>query len=182
MVLCFTKYKRHCPRFDRARTTDAGSIDGALVVADAEEAPDAGDFEPWTSEPTNLNQLMDRYNLESKLTGRESGTSLYIVNATSRDGQKRDCAEGQEFKLFLATCLSGQHSNFNQKFKRYFLLPHSDDSNLRWFRIFTVYVRLPTSRRRLERMSSSSHMAPANSSHQKALTSFVDRSEKVGSL
>jgi hypothetical protein len=75
-----------------------------LVPADAEEGPGAEvDFDPWRSEPGNVTQLMDQYNLESKFSGRFAATSLYVVHSTARDGSRRDVVEGQDFKLFLVT-------------------------------------------------------------------------------
>ena len=92
-------------RFDKTRSSDSGSTaGGALVPADGDEAPGAEvDFEPWRSEPVNVTQLMDQYNLESKFSGRFAATSLYVVQATARDGSRRDVVEGQDFKLFLVT-------------------------------------------------------------------------------
>ena len=95
----------HGVRFDKARSSDSGSTaGGVLVPVDGEEGPGAAmDFEPWRSEPGNLTQLMDQYNLESKFSGRFAATSLYVVHATARDGSRRDVVEGQDFKLFLVT-------------------------------------------------------------------------------
>lgn len=39
--------------------------------------------------------------VETKLSGRTSGSTLYVVAAKQRDGSEHQVVEGQAFKLFL---------------------------------------------------------------------------------
>ena len=57
--------------------------------------------EPWSGEPETIDQLLDRYIVEGKCSGRTAGTTLYLVQCKARDGGVSQALEGQKFKLFL---------------------------------------------------------------------------------
>lgn len=76
--------------------------DSAMVPVQDEEEPTP---QPWTLEPATLHDLQDLYIIESKMSGRQPGTSLFLVQAERRDGSKVDMLDGQRFKLFLAPWL-----------------------------------------------------------------------------
>lgn len=61
---------------------------------------DEEDSTPW-KEPETVQTLMNDYLLEAKLTGKVSGTSLYIVAAKKRDGTLSDVVDRQLYKMFL---------------------------------------------------------------------------------
>ena len=56
--------------------------------------------EAW-DEPGDVAQLVEHYNLETKVAGRTSGTTLFVVESKRRDGRLVDCDPDQQFKLFL---------------------------------------------------------------------------------
>ena len=56
----------------------------------------------WTSEPNDVQSLMDKYILEAKCPGRLPGTTLMLVQAQGRDGSTTDIVASQKYKLFLA--------------------------------------------------------------------------------
>ena len=86
------------------KSTEAGSIaGGAIVEVDDESVAPAPAYDPWPNEPASLDQLQDQYNLEMKCSGRVAGTSLYLVHASKRDGQRVDVQGDQEYKLYLVT-------------------------------------------------------------------------------
>ena len=76
----------------------------AIVPADEEAAEDPV-LPQWTSEPESLEQLLDAYIIESKISGRHPGTSLFLTMATKRDGQCTDVLPDQKYKLFLVVWL-----------------------------------------------------------------------------
>ena len=53
-----------------------------------------------------MDELVDRYVIEGKFSGRTAGTTLYLVQAKARDGSLHQAVEGQRFKLFLVPRLS----------------------------------------------------------------------------
>ena len=56
----------------------------------------------WTSEPTTLQDLLDTYIVEQKVSGRHPGVTLYLTVAAKRDGSVVDVlADQQKYKLFL---------------------------------------------------------------------------------
>ena len=59
----------------------------------------------WEGEPDTLDQLVDQYIIECKMSGRTAGTTLILVQSKSRNNQTTDVTEGQQFKLYLAACL-----------------------------------------------------------------------------
>ena len=56
--------------------------------------------EAW-DEPGDCAELLEQYNLETKITGRTSGTTLFVVHSKRRDGRLVECEPDQQFKLFL---------------------------------------------------------------------------------
>lgn len=56
---------------------------------------------PAWDEPTNVQDLTDRYVIESKVAGRTPGSTLYVVQAKARNGAVTEVAENQTYKLFL---------------------------------------------------------------------------------
>lgn len=60
---------------------------------------------PWNSEPLDLDGLVDRYTIEGKIPGRVPQTSLFMVLATDRKGERSEVLSTQRFKLFMVTCL-----------------------------------------------------------------------------
>lgn len=75
--------------------------EAALALATkAKEAPDT--MEPWTGEPGTLDEMLDRYVVESKFSGRAPACTLYLVCAKTRSGDLHQALPSQKFKLFLA--------------------------------------------------------------------------------
>ena len=66
-------------------------------AADEEELP------PWQNEPTDVNSLQDRYNVETKIVGREAGTTLFVVQARDRNG-KLDACPGTHHSIYYFLC------------------------------------------------------------------------------
>ena len=62
-------------------------------------------------------ESQDRYVIETKLSGRTSGSTLFLVAAKQRDGSEHQVVEGQAFKLFLVPRLTSEN-------------PHMSDSKL----------------------------------------------------
>ena len=56
----------------------------------------------WASEPRTLEELLDQHVIETKVSGRHPGTSLFLAVATSRNGALVDALPDQKYKLFLA--------------------------------------------------------------------------------
>ena len=56
----------------------------------------------WASEPTKLEDLTGKYELEAKIPGRRAGTSLFVVKATDRAGNIGQVVPEQALKMFLA--------------------------------------------------------------------------------
>lgn len=60
----------------------------------------------WDGEPATIEDLMHTYQLEAKAAGRWGGTTLFLVESKTRSGKKENITEGQEYKLFLASCMN----------------------------------------------------------------------------
>ena len=75
----------------------------ARALVPVEEPPE-DPVEPW-SEPLTVEELVDKYIIESKFAGRYPGTTLYLTQAKDRSGALHQVEEGQRFKLFLVTWL-----------------------------------------------------------------------------
>lgn len=91
------------PRYGAQSAADAKA---ALAMAAKVEEEETKALEPWTGEPTNQEELMDRYIIEAKCSGRTPGTTLFLVQSKFRDGSESQVLEGQRFKLFLVSWLS----------------------------------------------------------------------------
>ncbi|CAK9111902.1 Uncharacterized protein SCF082_LOCUS51902 [Durusdinium trenchii] len=65
-------------------------------------APTAVELPAWVGEPTDIDGVLQRYNIEAKITGRLAGTTLFVVQAKDRSGKTEQVEERQDFKLFLA--------------------------------------------------------------------------------
>ena len=65
-----------------------------------EEEPEQ-DLPTWEKEPTTIDELMDKYLLETKVSGKTPGTTLFVVQSKARDGTVEDVHGDQDFKLFL---------------------------------------------------------------------------------
>eukprot|EP00435_Cladocopium_sp_Y103_P024860 s810_g6.t1 len=75
-------------------------IDDAIVPA--EDVDEPAPPPKWTSEPKSLEELLDMYIVEQKVSGRQPGVSLYLTMASRRDGTMVDALESQQkYKLFL---------------------------------------------------------------------------------
>lgn len=58
----------------------------------------------WEGEPPTLNDLINTYNVECKLSSSFPEATLYLVDAKPRSGNSSEnVVEGQTQKLFLAT-------------------------------------------------------------------------------
>ena len=74
----------------------------AVVPAEDDEAPAP---KAWTSEPATLEELLDTYIVEQKVSARWPGATLYLTSATRRDGSLSDVlADQQRYKLFMVSC------------------------------------------------------------------------------
>ena len=68
------------------------SYQGAAPAPELEESkPEEKELPPWTNEPTNIDSLQDRYNLEAKISGRLPGTTLFVVDSKDRSGKVEAC-------------------------------------------------------------------------------------------
>ena len=67
-----------------------------VAPADVDPAPAA-----WTMEPTSVQELLDMYVIENKMSGRVAGTSLWLTAAQRRSGEDFQVTEGQKYKLWL---------------------------------------------------------------------------------
>ncbi|CAK9016498.1 unnamed protein product, partial [Durusdinium trenchii] len=76
----------------------------SLEVAPAEPVEQEV-LEPW-DEPLTMEDLLDKYILESKMSGRVANTTLVLTRAKQRDGTVSQIVDGQQFKLFLETWLT----------------------------------------------------------------------------
>lgn len=63
--------------------------------AEEEECP------PKWNEPTTVSELLEKYLVEAKISGRDPGTTLFLVGARQRNGELNNVSEGQSMKLFL---------------------------------------------------------------------------------
>jgi hypothetical protein len=52
---------------------------------------------PWVNEPATIQTLLDRYNVEAKVTGRLAGTTLFLVASRDRFGKCEACSWLQRF-------------------------------------------------------------------------------------
>ena len=73
----------------------------SLVVSQAEQQPAAHGPVTWANEPSTLDDLTARYEIEHKVPARTPGATLFITRATEHDGQQHDICEGQTLKLFI---------------------------------------------------------------------------------
>ena len=73
------------------------------IVPVEEEEPEPT---PFTSEPTNIEDLQAKYLVENKMPGRVPGSTLFLTTAVQRNGEKVEMVEGQSFKLWLVARLS----------------------------------------------------------------------------
>ena len=55
----------------------------------------------FTSEPTTLDDLLERYHVENKMPGRDPGTALLLTHAQDRKGRTSEMQDNQRYKLFL---------------------------------------------------------------------------------
>lgn len=66
----------------------------------AEDVP-VEEVQPWKREPSTLQELLDTYNVENKLTAHVPGGMLYLTKAETRSGEMIDVVPDQKHKLFL---------------------------------------------------------------------------------
>lgn len=76
-----------------------------LVAAPIETKPEP--IEPWT-EPDTLEALLDSYILETKMSARVPGVSLYLTQSRKRDGSIHEMQESQKYKLFMVPRLKAK--------------------------------------------------------------------------
>ena len=57
----------------------------------------------WEGEPTSLDELTSRYDIEYKISARTAGASLFVCKSAERNGEQRDVCDGQTYKLFIAS-------------------------------------------------------------------------------
>ena len=86
------------PRYGAQSAEDARA---AMALAAKVEQEESKPIEPWTGEPESLNELVDKYVIENKFSGRIPGTTLYLVQCRARDGSTSQALENQRFKLFI---------------------------------------------------------------------------------
>ena len=77
----------------------APQADDELMMVPVEEPGP----EPFTSEPSLLDEMLNQYTVENKLPGRDPGTSLLLTAAVSRSGTETSMVPHQKFKLWLAS-------------------------------------------------------------------------------
>ena len=71
------------------RFCSSAPVDVMVPYAEVpEEEPKS--MEPWAGEPTTIEALLACYNVECKIPGRVSGTTLYLVSAANRNTGKMD--------------------------------------------------------------------------------------------
>lgn len=75
------------------------SIPQEVQLAPVDEP--AAEMEPWKHEPTTLQELLDTYIVENKLTAHIPGGMLYLTKAETRSGEMIDVVQDQKNKLFL---------------------------------------------------------------------------------
>lgn len=85
-------------------TTETG-----IVPAEPEEEEDMAS---WSSEPRELQGLMDSYVVECRFPGRQPGTSLFLVHAVRRNSESVAMVPNQKFKLFLVPGLESSRVRF----------------------------------------------------------------------
>ena len=76
-----------CLRFASSAPVDALVPHSHVDPTPAEEQKS---MEPWAGEPTSIEALLASYNVECKIPGRVSGTTLYLVSAANRNTGKMD--------------------------------------------------------------------------------------------
>ena len=86
-------------RFARHTQTQAADAPARISTQrpEAAEGPLA-----WDGEPSTLDDLNGRYEIEHKIPARAAGASLFICKSTERDGQQTDVCDAQTYKVFLA--------------------------------------------------------------------------------
>jgi hypothetical protein len=96
-------------------------VDDAIVPAEDDvETPQPPP--QWTSEPKSLEQLLDTYIVEQKVSGRQPGVSLYLTMASRRDGTLVDALDNQQkYKLFLVLWIGILHGDFSGFKPTYFV-------------------------------------------------------------
>ncbi|CAK9073804.1 unnamed protein product [Durusdinium trenchii] len=55
----------------------------------------------WVGEPGTVQELINKFNIEVKLSGRTPGTTLYVVGSRDRSGKQENVEDRQEFKLYM---------------------------------------------------------------------------------
>jgi len=63
------------------------NIKYSAPASPAPAKPDTPEKLPWVGEPSTMQALLDRYNVEAKITGRLPGTTLFVVSARDRAGK-----------------------------------------------------------------------------------------------
>ncbi|CAE7547896.1 unnamed protein product [Symbiodinium sp. CCMP2592] len=86
-------------QFARHMQTQAADAPGPISTRNPEVAD--GSL-AWDGEPSTLDDLTGRYEIEHKIPARTAGASLFICKSTERDGQQTDVCDAQKFKVFLA--------------------------------------------------------------------------------
>lgn len=76
----------------------------AIIAAPPEPEP-APAVAPWENEPTTVSELLELHVVEAKISGRDAGTTLFVVDARRRNGSLVDTTPNQSYKLFVVSCL-----------------------------------------------------------------------------
>ncbi|CAK9003137.1 Uncharacterized protein SCF082_LOCUS7617 [Durusdinium trenchii] len=84
--------------FDKKFCAACTPLTDTQIVPVEEEEPEPT---PFTSEPTNIEDLQAKYLVENKMPGRVPGSTLFLTTAVQRNGEKVEMVEGQSFKLWL---------------------------------------------------------------------------------
>ncbi|CAK9107277.1 unnamed protein product [Durusdinium trenchii] len=93
-------WKRLITDFDTKFCGNMATVEAEETqIVPAEEKEE--ELPEWTSEPNDVQSLMDKYILEAKCPGRLPGTTLMLVQAQGRDGSTTDIVASQKYKLFL---------------------------------------------------------------------------------
>ncbi len=72
------------------RFCSSAPVDVMVPHADPVPEEEQKSMEPWAGEPTTIEALLACYNVECKIPGRVSGTTLYLVSAANRNTGKMD--------------------------------------------------------------------------------------------
>ena len=54
-------------------------------------------------EPAEMNDVLDKYVIENKMSGRSPNSSLWLTSAVRRGGEEVEMCAGQKWKLWLAS-------------------------------------------------------------------------------